>query len=619
MDDNIRILVSCHKPTDVLHTEIFQPIQVGAYGKTPLPDMLRDDQGDNISEKNPMYCELTAQYWAWKNLDLDYYGFCHYRRYYNFSNRHFKEDNYGNIPELYLDKSVIRKYAMDDDTIRNVVKAYDIIITERKDISKMPESFSSSKDHYRKARFLHYEDYETVLNIIDELYPKYSKAAHQFADGHISCFCNMYILRKDIFFEYCEWMFAVLEEFCKRTDMKYYNTEALRTPGHLSERLFNIFLLYIEENRKELRIKELQCVYIENTTPQPRYLQPAFKGENIPVVFAANNNFIPMFAACFRSLLDHIDPKSKYDVVLIETDVEKENKETLLRMIEDIENVSLRFYNPGRILKNYKLKANAHISVETYYRFLIQDFFKCYSKVLYLDCDMIICANVADLYHTNIEGYMLAAARDPDFLGQIGGASKETEEYCKTKFLMNDPHNYFQAGVLLFNTSEMRKAHSLHEWLVFASSPYKFNDQDVLNLHCEGHVKYLDMSWNLITDCDHYRVKNVISFAPDYVQKEYAKAHANPRIIHYAGYMKPWHRPTEDYAHIFWSTLRRTEYYEELLSRMAEGIAYWLIKDAAKNGLSQPTEKLHLRMINSIMPQGTVRRRALDMVYSKIF
>ena len=82
---NIKILISCHKETDYIKNEIFQPVQGGcALGRKPLVGMLRDDDGENISKKRNEYCELTTQYWAWKNLKADYYGFCHYRRYFCF-------------------------------------------------------------------------------------------------------------------------------------------------------------------------------------------------------------------------------------------------------------------------------------------------------------------------------------------------------------------------------------------------------------------------------------------------------------------------------------------------------------------------------------------------------
>ena len=82
MEPTIKIYVVCHKKSYVPKNPYLYPIQVGAsIAGTRLSDMLDDDEGDNISEKNKSYCELTAQYWAWKNDDADYYGFFHYRRY----------------------------------------------------------------------------------------------------------------------------------------------------------------------------------------------------------------------------------------------------------------------------------------------------------------------------------------------------------------------------------------------------------------------------------------------------------------------------------------------------------------------------------------------------------
>ena len=82
---NIKIYVSCHKECFVPSNKLLYPIQVGTCFAEEIPGVLHDNTGDNISDKNKMYCELTAQYWAWKNDDADYYGFFHYRRYLNFS------------------------------------------------------------------------------------------------------------------------------------------------------------------------------------------------------------------------------------------------------------------------------------------------------------------------------------------------------------------------------------------------------------------------------------------------------------------------------------------------------------------------------------------------------
>lgn len=72
---DIKILIACHKDTALLDSKILTPIHVGAAkADRRFEQMLSDDTGDQISAKNPMYCELTAQYWAWKNLEADYYG-----------------------------------------------------------------------------------------------------------------------------------------------------------------------------------------------------------------------------------------------------------------------------------------------------------------------------------------------------------------------------------------------------------------------------------------------------------------------------------------------------------------------------------------------------------------
>ncbi len=619
----LKIFISCHKPAKLILNDYLVPIQLGASNaKTKMKGVIRDNEGDNISELNSMYCEMTAQYYAWKNVDLDYYGFFHYRRYLNFNKKRFIEDEYGNVIESYPSDAMAEKYSLDQDTIKSMVQKYDVIIPERKDLRRMAEPWSTVREHYEKAPHLHVEDFDLMLDIIDKKYPEYSKIAHDFARGHTMCFCNMYILKKDIFFKYSEFVFGVLEEFCKQADMDRYDTEALRTPGHLAERLFNIFLLKLEQDNPDLKVFELQTVYFEKTKPQ-EILAPAFsdKKKTIPIVFAAGNNYMAIFATCLQSLIEHLNKKYNYDVVLIQTDVNDDNKRILQGMCEPYSNLSLRFFDAACLLSGYKLKANAHISEETYYRFLIQEVLPDYEKVLYLDSDLVINGDIAELYETDISDYILAATRDPDFLGQINGANRETMEYVKTDFKMKDPYNYFQAGVLLFNEDRMRKKHSLAEWLDLASIPHLYNDQDVLNLECEGEVKYIDMKWGMIVDHNHSRVRDVISYAPDKVQKEYAIAHANPMIIHYAGFKKPWYDPTEDYAQEFWKYARKTVYYEELLQHITK---FWLKMEKInsgrmRSGIKGKMKDKAVKAYFAVIPYGSKRWRTLRRLRGKTF
>ena len=93
MGKNIKILVCAHKDSRLPQHEYFCPIQVGASLTSARFFPVLDNTGDNISDRNPHFCELTAHYWAWKNLNADYIGLCHYRRYFSSCKKTPKEEN----------------------------------------------------------------------------------------------------------------------------------------------------------------------------------------------------------------------------------------------------------------------------------------------------------------------------------------------------------------------------------------------------------------------------------------------------------------------------------------------------------------------------------------------
>ena len=119
MSSKIKILVACHKPSELPHNSLLLPVQVGASSASRNLGLQRDDDGkDNISAKNAGYCELTAIYWAWKNLDADYYGLFHYRRFYSFADKKFPVSNDGHmmIRAKILSPETFRKYGLEDET-----------------------------------------------------------------------------------------------------------------------------------------------------------------------------------------------------------------------------------------------------------------------------------------------------------------------------------------------------------------------------------------------------------------------------------------------------------------------------------------------------------------------
>jgi lipopolysaccharide biosynthesis glycosyltransferase/glycosyltransferase involved in cell wall biosynthesis len=613
-----RIFVTSHKRADMPASDILQMVQVGPGNTTDrFLDAFHDDTGDNISAKNPMYCELTTQYWAWKNAKADYYGFCHYRRYFDFSDVEHEENPYGEIMDDYIDAEATAKYGLDDDAIAKSIAGYDVVTTGIKDLRGIINGLGTPKAVWAAAPYLLNRDLRHVYDILCAMHPDYAKDANDFLDGHYSCFCNMFIMKKDIFFDYCAWLFPILEEFERTTDMSRYSKEALRTPGHLSERLLNIYLMHHKRIGSGWKTKELQCVHFTN--PEPEHVLEPLQGVKdpstiIPVVFAADNNYVPMLTTTIYSAMKNADPKRRYDVTVLQKDIDGQNQQTMREFFSRFSNMNLRFVNVDRKIAGYDLSTNnQHISNETYYRFLIQEILPFYSKVLYLDSDIIVTGDIAALYDTELGDNLLAACRDIDYLGNLNiKIDNKRIAYSKDILGMRNPYDYFQAGVLVLNTAAMRSHYSIGQWLEYASNPdFIYNDQDVLNVHCEGKVTFLDWNWDVIHDCDG-RVAKVFSFAPNDIYDAYMRSRQDPKIIHYAGFIKPWVDPACDFASVYWDYARDTPFYERLIKRVAESIVPNAMRLKVKKHQPALNDSNPLRrVIDPIAPLGSKRREAM--------
>lgn len=609
----IRIFVSTHKDVDRFDSDILQPVQVGSSrAKSHLPYALRDDSGDNISGLNPMYCELTTQYWAWKNAEADYYGFCHYRRYFDFNDERHEENGYGEIMAGSINAAAQAKYCLDDASIKKCVEGYDVITTEIKDLREFPGEVHTPDAQYKAAPRLLYKDLGHVIAILKEMHPEYADDADAFLSGHRSCFCNMFIMRKEIFFEYCGWLFPILERFVSETDMSHYSKEALRTPGHLSERLFNIFYQHHLRIGSGWKTRQLQCVHFECPDRTEDFGPAQFADERpvVPVVLAADNGYVPMLTTTLLSMVENASSDYNYDVVIFQKDIDWRRQDLVRKFFSKHSNVSVRFLNVKRVIDGYDLRTNNdHISIETYYRFLIQELLPFYDKVLYLDSDLIVRGDVSELFKTELGNNLIGAVRDIDFAGNLNMNDGERMEYARTVLEMANPYDYFQAGVLLLNTAELRKLKSVSEWMsIVSGSEYIYDDQDVLNKYCDGRATFLDDAWNVMIDCDN-RVARVFSFAPSDQFDSFQVATANPLIVHYAGYEKPWKMALCDQGTLYWNYARRTPFYEELLvSEPPSGPAIALPDRAIGEG--NPLRKI----MDPLMPVGSQRREAVKAV-----
>lgn len=244
---NIKLFVCCHQPFSVPRHPLLVPIQVGSVlADSRFPGFVHDDNGENISGKNRSYCELTAQYWAWKNEQADYYGFFHYRRY------------------LYPDADAALTYRIEEkptdalleqlgyEAFAQMIENYDLLLP------KSEEMHVAVRRHYADAPHHRENDLALVEKIVAERHPEMCAAMDEYLNGTRHYFGNMYIMKREVFSDYCAWLFPILEEFDRRADKTGYSTQELRVDGYLAERLFGV---YYTANKERLSFLELPRVH----------------------------------------------------------------------------------------------------------------------------------------------------------------------------------------------------------------------------------------------------------------------------------------------------------------------------------------------------------------------
>ena len=227
----ICMYIAAHKKFAVPDIEGYVPLEVGAALRDEHFGFIRDDEGENISAKNPFFCELTAYYWIWKNSDADIVGLSHYRRY--FSKYRINPDS---------------RYYLRSDKIEQLMTQYDVIL---------PEHFYWRRHDVKSGYYAGAgvnPDLDTIGKIIQDLYPAYSQTYRDVLTHHEASYCNMFVMEKTDFDAYCKWLFDILFEAERRIDISDYTPAEKRIFGYMSEILLNV---WVEKNKKRVCYKPM--------------------------------------------------------------------------------------------------------------------------------------------------------------------------------------------------------------------------------------------------------------------------------------------------------------------------------------------------------------------------
>ena len=299
-------------------------------------------------------------------------------------------------------------------------------------------------------------------------------------------------------------------------------------------------------------------------------LEPAFgKDENgkdaVAIMLAADNNWAPYASVMIQSIKDNASNDRNYDIVLV-GDLSNNNKKLMESMAE--ENIFIRVIDIRSLLEGIDLSifaTNLYYTVETYYRFFIPYLFWRYDKVLYLDVDIVVCRDVAELFDTDMRDnwWAVVKSRPTDQLDELDLWENDFLSYLREVLRMKSAFDYFQAGVMVWNVKQCIND-NVYEQLIDRLAEIKtprFVDQCVMNSIANGkHIHWLHGKWN-------FQWWFAFSWGGPMTAgyTEMMSCLDNAYIIHFCSCIKPWNEPHRPNADKFWWYARRSPFYETIL------------------------------------------------------
>ena len=565
---NISIYTVYHTSSHIVENHIIKPIQVG-FGTNIDSIKYRDSSGDNICNKNDTYCELTAQYWMWKNdRSSDYLGLMHYRRYFDFSQVPLILNQYGFYKEQGFTVNFKEKYGLSESIIKKCIQGYDIVLPTEWDVSH--SKWKNVRDNYENSQHHFARDLQITEGVVKDLYPQDWLFFDQHMRSKHFCATNMFIMRRDLFEQYSEWLFSILEEVERRLDISDYSAQERRVFGYLAERLLNVWILKIKNENPNLRFKYLNRIFVQNTkarnwiAPLPLTNKPL-----VSVVIASDDNYVPHLGALIKSIQCHFSDENHLDLIILDGGISALNQTLLEKMTMEHHSSSICFIELENEFAEHE--THMHFTKATFYRLILDQLIHDRERLLYIDCDTIVLDDVANLYKADLNGKAIGAVYDYIMhhfcQNQVRSMSEadnmEARKYLESYVGMgNNWDKYFQAGVLLIDMPKV-KSMNLSDSMIddLLEKKYWFLDQDILNKYFQDDIEFLDPRWNYVNCGD-----NIYNGLKRGQIQELEKARLNPAIIHYAGFeTKPWNNMSATLSEYYFYYLRQTYWYEKVV------------------------------------------------------
>lgn len=252
--------------------------------------------------------------------------------------------------------------------------------------------------------------------------------------------------------------------------------------------------------------------------------------KNIPVFFSVDDNYVPFLLVSLESIVSNSSKNNNYSFYVLNNGLKQENIDKLLEYNKD--NFKLNFVNMAEKINDISaiLHTRDYYTKAIYYRLFIPTLFPNLDKAIYIDCDIAVQSDVAELFDYDVTNNLLGAIAD-----EAVSLVPEFQAYTKN-CLGIDGFKYFNSGVLVMNLKKLREI-NFETKFFNALTSYKLSvapDQDYLNVICKDRVTYIPKVWNKMPFPDNnLKVEDL-------------------KLIHYNLSYKPWHYTDILYQEVFW-------------------------------------------------------------------
>ena len=610
---NIKILIACHKPSELPRNNLFLPVRVGAALASGDFGLQRDDDGkDNISKKNPGYCELTAIYWAWKNLKADYYGLFHYRRFYSFADKRFpvSDDGHMMIRAKALSQDVFAKYGLlDEDHMRDIIESNDLIVHESRPVRGIPTPMAipgkSVREHYEyhDGTIIRNSDIKLMMDIVHRKYPDIYPYINKYLDGNTFLGYNMFIMKREYFMRMCEFEFGVLSEVEKSISgsLSERSLNANRIYGYLAEILTSAYIYYLRQTVVGLKVRELQMIYALKTD-KLQQLSPIKAAT--AVVFDLTTHVKPNLEFYFENVLRRFinannSSKVRYDVIIIH---DKAISATAISAYKAMatDRIDIRTLNYDDVLDILREKYGLpNIGLRLVLPWVLQ----LYDRTIFLSWNTWLNQDIDELSSIELDGNLLAATSNMLTIGRLCEVNDKHHQADKASLKNNlgvDISAYFDSSVMVMNLAGMRQKYQLDDIVgEHARLEHEYSDTDILNYMYKDDVKLVEQEWNyqILTDDSVNYIGTF--FTPINLYNEWKGIGENYRIGKFM------------YQAVVWPS--SSKFASEFYTEMSKG-RLWPLYIARNTG--RPDKK-RTSLRDKIAPVGSRRRQVAKTLFPK--